>query len=902
MLILKKKIVNSKFFFWKNISLANLKKNQKKIIFNGFYLIVFIYIFLEITPKLYSTLFRLLPEIQKNEIQGFFEDTYINEIIKSNRNSPKRTWPKNFINGLTKTPEIIELNISFKNLQYIREDRQKALMKGKFVQSKDSTQKAIIEYQNKRYPAEIRLKGDLNDHFKGINQWSFRIKLLEDNTIYGMKKFSLNVPKVRNYYGDPIYHLFLRYENLPSLRNKVVQLKLNGKNLGSYLIEEHFDKYLIENNLFREGVILALDESSWWEQERDKKLKNRISLNEKFYLNWGVKVFDNRRISEDKVLKEQYIYASKLLNKYFNEKAKASEVFDIEKTAKFLAITDLLGAQHSLYWTNLRFLYDPIIKKLIPIGFDGNATIRINSIVNNTGTLSRVFEDELIQSRYLANLKRISKPKYLEEFIAKNGDLIKKDISSLFKTYPWTYRFEDYFNNIKYNQTVIRKEINPDFNLLKTIISEISKKEAILSFSNKSYLPLDLIGITYKNELHFLPIEKTIIPPTFSYKTPNKKFVSLKNSKGVIFDEDSFKDLKVKYQILGINEKREEEIYPFILQSQNFNFDSISKSKPNAEEFNFLKIDKKQKIISFKSGDWEINKPLIIPKDYKLYADSKVNISLNKNGIVIIKGPLELKGKDNNRIKITSKNGGKGFIVLSSKELSEISFVDFSNMNFPSEKAWNISGAITFYESPIFINNSTFDSINSEDSLNIIKSTFNIKNTSFSNSKSDALDIDFGIGNLENLVFKNIGNDAIDISRTSLNAKNIIIDGSGDKAISIGERSKMFIDKLKISNSSIGIASKDLSFFEAKEVEVDSTKLGFASFQKKTEYGPGSIIIDNLIENNWSKVGNYLGVGKLQFFLLEDTSFLKINGYTFKPNVENVKEYLYGNIYGKSSK
>ena len=112
----------------------------------------------------------------------------------------------------------------------------------------------------------------------------------------------------------------------------------------------------------------------------------------------------------------------------------------------------------------------------------------------------------------------------------------------------------------------------------------------------------------------------------------------------------------------------------------------------------------------------------------------------------------------------------------------------------------------------------------------------------------------------------------------------------------------MIVNNLKISNSAIGIASKDLSSFEGKKIEVNSTKLGFTSFQKKPEYGPGSIIIHTLIQNNWAKVGNYMGVGKLKFFLLEPSSVLKINGYTFKPNVENVKEYLYGNIYGRSSK
>ena len=184
--------------------------------------------------------------------------------------------------------------------------------------------------------------------------------------------------------------------------------KLNGKNLETYTIEEHFDKYLIENNNLR-GIILGLNESAWWAGQRESYRNNRISLNEDYYLNWAVRAFDRRRIQNDEKLKDQYIYASKLLRDYLNGLLKAREVFEVEKTAKFLALNDLIGAQHGLYWTNLRFIYDPY-SKLIPIGFDANATGKITTLVNNTGSLSRIFEDQLLQSRYLWHLNRISNP------------------------------------------------------------------------------------------------------------------------------------------------------------------------------------------------------------------------------------------------------------------------------------------------------------------------------------------------------------------------------------------------------------------------------------------------------------------------------------------------------------
>ena len=61
-------------------------------------------------------------------------------------------------------------------------------------------------------------------------------------------------------------------------------LFLNGKNLGIYALEEHFDKALIESNKFREGPILKFDESILWEKRANIIKKNlQIRDNDSYY-------------------------------------------------------------------------------------------------------------------------------------------------------------------------------------------------------------------------------------------------------------------------------------------------------------------------------------------------------------------------------------------------------------------------------------------------------------------------------------------------------------------------------------------------------------------------------------------------------------------------------------------
>ena len=89
--------------------------------------------------------------------------------------------------------------------------------------------------------------------------------------------------------------------------------------------------------------------------------------------------------------------------------------------------------------------------------------------------------------------------------------------------------------------------------------------------------------------------------------------------------------------------------------------------------------------------------------------------------------PITIKGSDN----IGS------LTVINAKKKSKLNFVFFSKLTQPNLNSGGVSGSVTFYESPVSLNNCTFSKNLSEDNLNIVRSIFSISNVKFIDSYSD---------------------------------------------------------------------------------------------------------------------------------------------------------------------
>ena len=108
---------------------------------------------------------------------------------------------------------------------------------------------------------------------------------------------------------------------------------------------------------------------------------------------------------------------------------------------------------------------------------------------------------------------------------------------------------------------------------------------------------------------------------------------------------------------------------------------------------------------------------------------------------------------------------------------------------------------------------------------------------------------------IKNIKISNSLNDCLDFSFGNYFVKNLELNYCGDKGISVGEKSVAKFKIANISNSNIGIASKDSSRVNVDTSNIVNTKICVSAYQKKQEFAGAILKIVNLnCENYYKKI------------------------------------------------
>ena len=101
----------------------------------------------------------------------------------------------------------------FKHFQKLSQKREQALKVGFIRHGFDDYVPARIRYKDQTFKVKLRIKGDETDHLEG-DKWSFRIHLKGNDHFFGMRRFSIQSPRTRNFEGEILFFEALRRQDV----------------------------------------------------------------------------------------------------------------------------------------------------------------------------------------------------------------------------------------------------------------------------------------------------------------------------------------------------------------------------------------------------------------------------------------------------------------------------------------------------------------------------------------------------------------------------------------------------------------------------------------------------------------------------------------------------------------
>ena len=753
--------------------------------------------------------------------------------------------------------KVLNLDIADKWMDKIKAKRKAAMDLGILISADDDWVEGEIDENGKKIDVELRLKGDWLDHLR-TDKWSYRIKVGGENSWNRMRTFSIQQPEARNFLDEWVFHKFLEKVDVLTPRYDFVEVIQNGVSKGIYAYEEHFDKQLVEYKKRREGPIVRFREDLAWLNVRrememyanDEGIYNRQFTNAE--QSGQIAPFKEGKTKKSATLAQQFEQAQKLMQQYRHGTKPVEDIFDIDLMARHYAVVDLMNAYHGIAWHNQRYYYNPVTSKLEPIGFDGfsgghemglwrNEARFIgegtfNEEYDGPGLLTPLFKNEKFMEKYTEYLYLYSSREYFEAFIESLEDEIIAYENMLKIEYPKAKFDFQKFHKVARN---IRAVVEPyaEHAVQAHTESETAKIKK-LKVTNFHALPMRVLGFG-----------KNMTTIMDSVSNPTLLQCNLKNQPPTYLEMTTKPGMKhIFYELPG-----KDSVYTSTISvwkapigetalQQIFNYPTLE----NTEAYRVI-----DKTVIFIPGKFTITKDIIIPEGYRVVFSEGVELNFIKKAKFISKSPVIMIGTENQPITIKSTDfSANGFTVLQAKDVSKMAYVTFEGFNTVATNGWNLTGAVTFYESDINIKKCRFIKNKCEDGLNIVRAKLDIDGITIGETFSDGLDIDFGTGIIKNAYFYKTGNDGMDFSGSQLTIENAIIKKAGDKGISVGEESSVYAKDVEINGANIGIASKDLSKLVVEFLSIKDCNQGIIAFQKKPEYGGAKIVINNYKAEN----------------------------------------------------
>ena len=721
--------------------------------------------------------------------------------------------------------EEIKIFIKFKNFEKILKDRETALLNS--INADPVNVPCKVSDGVKIYKCKVRLKGDLADHWSSVKRMSLRIDV-KGGFIHGMKEFSIQKPRTRQFPYDAVFHdLNKQLGRLSGDTSKFYSVNVNGESWGVMNAEPIIDEKYIEINEVKRLGIFRISNQKAWAHSRINDSYPHYFISDPT-INISMRGND-KMILENPILNEIYSHI------FFSLSNKDGSVFDRQIMVGNLAYALTWGSLHTLSNANAWYVWNTYERKLEPVLTD-------QAYWQNTKKYIESLKDLPFEYRIMFRNNPLKKEELYDELI-KLDNFFKKNnpidnVNNLKKKYfPNDQRFTKapISENLSYLNENISEVVNKinllallDFedtkvsNITLEQLEQIDKVSEIFHFSDGTIRIYNLLANEIEaRDIIIGDIKNNIdrtIPPS---KPESLSFIDIETSL-LGYHSDT---ISVKFIING-KEKIDSNTYS--LTKINYDLDS-PKTAENSCQYN------KSENNCILKGVVNIDESIVINK--KTIINPGTRINFQEGGNLIFNSSVLINGTTKDPVSFDGNGFGGVYIKNDNEQISIIKNTNFNNLATVNSLLKRYTGSINGYGGTFKLMNVAISNGNAEDQLNIINARVDISGLNISNATSDAFDCDFCKGTIKDINFLDVGGDGLDISGSDLKITKMYGRNINDKAFSVGEKSLAYIDNAFYDSVATGIAVKDSSVVEASNISLENIKYDlFMTYIKKPFY------------------------------------------------------------------
>lgn len=730
----------------------------------------------------------------------------------------------------------------------------------------------------------LRYRGDFNWHW-AMYKKSIRVKTKKKHMWEGMRKFNLINPKGEQKIGDYLGYWLSSEMGLLTPRSELVELYMNGKYRGMYMMVEQLEELLLRRSGRMPGDIFAgeLVGKDAYQGIRDHMFRHpglweKVAVNNHFP--------DESRDSLERLCELVMGPSSE------EQAAELRELIDLKAFARFAAFRILVQTRHFTDTHNWRLYYDPWKNRFEPINWD--------PVAWQPGWAPRVGQQGMSDIIFSALDRALARDyQYLhaqheaiaeyfqsglhERFMVKVDQTIKSMQASIASD-PSLVNAFSYFTpeqtmaKVKALRASIIRVTDQTYQAYLGIAGELAYKmspvvpgedKIVVEVGVSSRRPVDRLGID------FLQQPTAPISVAIAYTRDGERIevdvtgashldgARLVVERPLLPSFAYFVDPALARQ-KGGSLRVGPGVYEVILRGVTPDGNGVASVRGGCLNGDWLRSRLHQGAFppGGHSGTFGIvvPKPSLEPRIVQGVIDVAGVQTLDESTViqpgtifrmapaasVIFNGRVMAHGTKAQPIRVVPMEKGQApwgvFAIRGDAAAgSTLTHCVFEGGSGLKEPLAEYSAMLSIHAVPdIAVRNCQFrDSQVVDDMVHAVYSDVRFENCTFERSLFDALDLDMCTGTVQGCNFIESGNDALDLMTSQIVVSGTVIRDSLDKGVSVGEGTAAMLLNCRIVGCGIGVEIKDKSHAVLANTDLEDNVLAINAYKKNWRYDAG---------------------------------------------------------------